>query len=309
LVLCTHDYLPRSNRGNYVLYSERDKDEYINLQDAHLEMIWLLSSWSRKKSPEIRLEFIPPWYSNEDIDLSRGQAEQYYRDISPKLPDDLRILWSGPARQSISIDEADYYRYQNLAGKELILLDNSMNTISQILKDTTLLKHQPMKLRTLNLFDPFSVQFSTPFSLTGGNNKMLINSSLSSEIMKIRIATAADFMWNSGSYDPDLSIWKILVSRFGTEASREIYRFNDAYFTALASMINLKQDKDKQRLVRMIREQMEKLGTSLENLDELISGNPGLLNELKSLKLSLESTYESEVRAVARQFIAGVDSI
>ncbi len=309
LVLCTHDYLPQSFPGNYVLYAERDEDTYINLQEAHLELIRSLYSWSRARNPKVKLEFIPPWYSNDKLDLSRGQAEQYYRDLSSKLPDDLRIMWSGPARQSSGIDEADFYRFHELAGRELILLDNSMNTIPEILEDTTILKHQPMKLRTFNLFDPFSVQFSAPFSLPEGTGKMLINSSLSSEIMKIRMVTAADFMWNSESYDPDMSIWKVLVSRFGISATRELYRFNDAYFTVFASVIGLKQDKEKQRLVKQIRQQLEEMTESLENLDKLMPRNPGLLNELKSLKQSMESTYEKEVQAVARQIVAAVDSM
>ncbi|MCK4748095.1 MAG: beta-N-acetylglucosaminidase domain-containing protein, partial [Bacteroidales bacterium] len=309
LVLCTHDYLPRSLPLNYVLYSDRDADVYINLQEAHLELIRSLYSWSRARTPELKLEFIPPWYSNDDLDLSRGQAEQYFQDLSPKLPEDLRMMWSGPASQSSGIDEADFYRFHELAGRELILLDNSMNTIPEILEDTAMLQHQWMKLRTLNLFDPFRVKFSAPFSLPETTGKMLINSSLSSEIMQIRIATAADFMWNSGSYDPDLSIWKVLVSRFGISAARELYLFNDTYFTALASMIGLKQDIDQQRLVRQIDEQLDQLEKSVKNLDNLIPLNPGLLNELKSLKQSMESRYETETKELAGQIITAVESM
>ena len=65
LVLCTHDYLPQLFPGNYVLYAERDEEAYINLQEAHLELINSLYSWSRARNPKVRLEFIPPWYSND----------------------------------------------------------------------------------------------------------------------------------------------------------------------------------------------------------------------------------------------------
>ena len=117
-----------------------------------------------------------------------------------------------------------------------------------------MLKFHPRKLRTLNLFNPFSMHFSEPFELPGGTGKMLVNFPLSSEIMKIRMATAADYMWNAGDYDPDKSIWKVLVSRFGITVTSELYLFNDSYFTTLASMIGLKSGGDHQRLLRMIRQ-------------------------------------------------------
>ena len=128
-----------------------------------------------------------------------------------------------------------------------------------------------MKLRTLNIFDPYNVRFTEPFTFPGECGKMLINSSLSSEIMKIRIATAADYMWNAGMYDPDMSIWKVLVTRYGKTATHELYRFNDAYYTSMASMIELKLGTDQQRLVKLIRDQQEIMNESLAVLDHLLS--------------------------------------
>ena len=309
LVLCTNDYLPLSPEGNYVLYSKIDRDRYINVQAAHLEMILSTYSWIRARNPTLSLEFIPPWYSNDGLDLSRGQAEQYFRDLSSKLPDELRIMWSGPAKESSVTSAVDYDRYRNCAGTNLVYLNNSMNKVPQIIQDTALLKFHPMKLLTLNLFDPFSMHFAEPFKLPGGTGKMLVNSPISSEIMKIRMATAADYMWNAGDYDPDRSIWNVLVSRFGITVTGELYRFNDSYFKTLASMIGLKSGGDQQRLLRMIHDQQELMEESLNRLEVLQNSNPSLLNELKSLKQSLETIFESEIKTVANQVIAGMESM
>jgi hypothetical protein len=309
LVLCCSEYLPRSSEGSYVLYSSRDQDEYINLQAAHLDLIGALDSWSKGMNPEIHLEFIAPWHSNEKMDMSWGQAEQYFIDLRPKLPDGIRIFWSGPSEQSTDINALDFNRFHNLAGRDLIHLDNSMNTIPEILSDTSMLKQQPMKLRTLNLFSPFNVRFSLPCPMHEGRGKMLINASLSSEIMKIRIATAADYMWNPGDYDPDLSLWKVLVSRFGRTAAQELYHFNDAYFTTLASVVALRQGWDQQKHARLINEQMLLMEESLGKLDELLVTEAGLLNELKSLKQSLVRIYETEIKTVANQIGAAMESL
>ncbi len=309
LVLCSHDYLPTSSWGNYVLYALEDEDEYINLQAAHLDLIMTLHSWIRERYPGISLEFIPPWYSNEQLDASRGQAEQYFHDLQPKIPDDLKIMWSGPARQSSEVNALDLKRFHELAGRETVLLDNSMNRLTRILGDTAMILQYPMKLRTLNLFDPFDVQFSAPYIMSDDVRKLLINTPISTEIMKIRMATAADFMWNMESYDPDLSIWKTLVSRFGNSTSLELYRFNDAYFTTLASISALKHGKDQQRLVRQVSDHMALMEKSLGRLDRMLSADPALLNELKKLKQDLERLYDKEIKHVASQITAAMESM
>ncbi len=260
LVLCADDYLPLSPEGNYMLYSDLDREKYINLQEAHLEMIRSIYSWSRSIDSEVKMEFIPPWYSNNILGTSRGQAEQYLLDLGPKLPEDMRIIWTGPAARSSHINAVDLKRYRELTGRELILMDNTMGSLEEIISDTLAIRGYAMKLRSLNLFDPFSVNYSEPYMWKEGSGKMLVNASLSSEIMKIRIATAADFMWNTDGYEPDLSLYKVLVSRFGQTLTNELYDFSDSYYAALASVISLRNSQDQQRMIKQINEQHCKAG-------------------------------------------------
>ncbi len=309
IVFCSHDYLPRSPWGNYILFALRDEDEYVSLQAAHLDLINSIHSWIAKTYPGTELEFVPPWYSNEQMDVSRGQAEQYFHDLHSRLPDDLKILWSGPARKSPEISAVDFKRFHELAGRELVLMDNSMNRLTEILNDTVLLFQYPLKLPTLSLFDPYDVHLSVPYFQGNEHRRILINAPISSEIMKIRIATAADFMWNTASYDPDLSVWKILVSRYGHQTARELYRFNDAYFITLASISALKLGKDQQRLLRQVTDHMGLMEDSLGRLDQMLQSNPELLEELKRLKRDLERLYDREMRHVASQIIAAVESM
>ena len=48
---------------------------------------------------------------------------------------------------------------------------------------------------------------------------------------------------------------------------------------------------------------------SLGKLDELLVTEAGLLNELKSLKQSLERIYETEIKTVANQIGAAMESL
>ncbi len=60
-------------------------------------------------------------------------------------------------------------------------------------RDSVLIGEQPMKLRSLSLYDPFAVGFSEPFAFSVGMGKMLVNASLSSEIMKIVLSLITDY--------------------------------------------------------------------------------------------------------------------
>jgi hypothetical protein len=310
LVLCTNDHLPYKGGHslNFSLYAERDRKKYINLQQAHIELIQLLTG-STGIGRSVNFEFIPPWYANELVDQSRGQGEQYLRDLADNIPDQVSILWSGPSKQSYSVDEADFHRYRALTDRELVIWDNSLNTLPDILSDTSLSMSLSLKLRTLNVFEPYQVKF-TGSSLPGSQaGKIIINSPLDSELMKIRIATAADYMWNTLTYDPDLSLWKVLVSHYGREAAMNLYQFNESYMTLLGSLTALKNGTGNQRHARQINDEFEVMQETLAILDGLIPHNPRLLNELKSLKLELEHTFEKEMEAISTQVIADLDSI
>jgi len=46
-----------------------------------------------------------------------------------------------------------------------------------------------------------------------------------SELDIVRMATAADFMWNVADYNPEASLWKVLRSRYGAEVARELVQY------------------------------------------------------------------------------------
>jgi hypothetical protein len=310
LVLCTNDYLPYQggNALDFSFYSENDRKKYIDLQQAHIELIKAMAE-SAGIGRSVNLEFIPPWYANEMVDQSRGQGEQYLRDLADKIPDQVHILWSGPSKQSFSVDEADFHRYSTLMDRELVIWDNSLNILPDILRDTSLSMSLSLKLRTLSLFEPYRVKFTGP-SLAGCQiKKIIINSPLESELMKIRMATAADYMWNTLTYDPDLALWKVLVSRYGREAAMNLYQFSKSYMNLFGSLTALKSGTGNQRHARQIKDELEVMQETLAILDGLMPHHPRLLNELKGLKLELEQTFKEEMEAISTQVMAVLDGI
>ena len=310
LVLCTNDYLPYAGDYplNFTLYTKRDISTYLDLQQAHLELIRAVAGTSGV-GKSVKLEFIAPWYANEQVDQSRGQAEWYLEEMAAKMPEDVSILWSGPAQKSHAVDEADLHRYSKLAGRVPVLWDNSLNSLPELLNDTSLSTGQSLKLRTLNVFEPYRVRF-TGSPLPGGQAaKIIINSNIDSEIMKIRMATAADYMWNTRTYNPDFSLWKVLVSRYGREAGMNLYRFNESYMTLIGSLSAFKDDAGNQRYTRQINVQLKVMQETLTILEGLIPDQSRFLNELKRLKLDLEQRFEKEVEAASTPAMAVQDKI
>jgi hypothetical protein len=310
LVLCTHDHLPYTGGYplHFTLYAQRDIDAYLDLQQAHLDLIRAVTG-TPGVGKSLKLEFIAPWYANEEVDQSRGQAECYLKEMADRMPENVGLLWSGPARKSHAVDEADLHRYGKLTGSVPVLWDNSLNALPELLNDTSLSTELSLKLRTLNLFEPYRVKF-TGSPLPGGHvEKIIINSNTDSEIMKIRMATAADYMWNTRTYNPDFSLWKVLVSRFGREAGMNLYHFNESYMTLIGSLNAFKDDAGNQRYTRQISVQLEVMQETLTILEGLIPDQSRFLNELKHLKLDLEQRFEKEVEVVSSPAMAVQDDI
>jgi hypothetical protein len=310
IVLCTNDHLPYA--GGYprklTLYADRDIHTYVDLQQAHLELIRAVAG-KQGTGKSLKLEFIAPWYANEQVDQSGGQAEQYLEEMAGQMPEHVSILWSGPAQKSHAVDEADLHRYSKLTGRVPVLWDNSLNDLPELLNDTSLSTGLSLKLRTLSIFEPYRVKF-TGSPLPGGQAvKIIINSSSDSEIMKIRMATAADYLWNTQTYNPDFSLWKVLVSRYGREAGMNLYRFNESYMTLIGSLNAFKDEAGNQRYTRQINDQLEVMQETLAIVEGLIPNHPGLLNELKRLKLDLEQRYDKEVEALSIPAMAVQDGI
>jgi len=98
-----HHFLPHTgkNRQNYSLYTVEDKKRFVNLQNAQAHIINALKHWIDSEYPGTRLEFCPPWYSNEHIDRSDGKAEDYFSELTFQIPHDVAVMWTGPTVRSL----------------------------------------------------------------------------------------------------------------------------------------------------------------------------------------------------------------
>ena len=243
LMLLADDYVPHAgqNRQNYALFTEKDKNQFVSLQNAQAYVINQLKQWLDREYPETRLEFCPPWYSNEHIARSYGQAEYYFKDLTFQIPPDVAIIWTGPTIRSLSIDSADLYRYQSLIGRWPMIWDNTLYARNhEVASYGGFPAHYPSKVRMCNIFEPFDAIRPRAFQNNNHGRQMYTNGPASSEVYKIKYATVADYEWNTTAYNPELSLWKALTKTFGRSAAEQLMYFNDAFYGFYEVYLRLK---------------------------------------------------------------------
>ena len=100
----------------------------------------------------------------------------------------------------------------------------------------------------------------------------------------IRLATAADFSWNVIQYDPDYSLWKVLVMRYGTDVARELIIFASQHAEMIEILLKLKNNE---QMTRNIKNGQDKL----EELDIIIRGIENKQGDTRPLAIELRSIH------------------
>jgi hypothetical protein len=236
VMLQSDDFVPHAGRNplNFSLYTEADRRRFVNLQNAQADLIGRLARFLAARRPGVRLEFCPPYYNNEFIDRSEGWGEAYLRDLAAQIPAEVAVIWTGPTVRSLAIDAADLHRFGSLIGRPPMTWDNTL--YARGLESRAyggFPTHYPELVRRCNLFEPFDGPRPADFHRRNDGGHMYVNGAVGSETMRIKIATVADYEWNTAAYDPERSLWKALVQLGGAGCAAELLRFNDAYYRLL----------------------------------------------------------------------------
>jgi len=286
VMLMADDFIPHEtgSRKLYTLYTEEDEKAYGSLQYAHAHIINSLYRWVEMNYPGTRFEFCPPWYLNEFIDRSMGRAEYYFKDLVPMIPENISIIWTGPTVRSLYYDKIDFEKYTQLIGRKPMIWDNTLYARALESDYGGYAAIYPGKVRMCNLFEPYDVYVPENFYRYIDGPHMYVNGSASSEFYKIKYSTVADFEWNNNGYDPDLSLWKTLLSHFGKDIARQLIEFNDAYYGLTDICMKIEEGSISNRLSKQGELFSEKLHILYSSLSGSLKSNPGLVEELSAKK-------------------------
>ena len=301
IMLQADDSVPHTggNRKNYGLYTTEDQNRFGNLQNAQAHVINSLKRWVDSAYPGTRIEFCPPWYANEFIDRSEGKAEVYFNELASLIPRDVAIVWTGPTVRSLSVDMADLHRYGTLIGRWPMMWDNTLYARNLETKRyggyTT---YYPGKVRMCNLFEPFDTDRPEGFQNYNDGRHMYTNGNAYSEVYKIKFATVADYEWNTAAYNPELALWKVLSSLYGTECARELVLFNEAYYGTYEVCLRMESDGAKPAFIENGRLYSIEMDRRLESISELLPAEHPLLNELVTFRDRQKKRFDQLSRAL-----------
>jgi hypothetical protein len=233
-----------------------------------------------------RTLLIAPVYNNYLLDYL-----QYMNQVSLH-PVSASSFYSGSSFFSMNTDDADFSRYIAYTHSKPVFMDNSMLSASQWGQYNGAYPFYPGKIRLFNIFEPFLNQDIRYHLGQLDTSIYWINQTARSEIDIVRLATAADFMWNTRDYDPDYSLWKILASRYGVDAARELIHYANQYGLMLETELKLQRNEQVQRNLKNIREALSVLSVSTRNLEKWLGSDHPLIKDIHSLNTALKARLE-----------------
>jgi hypothetical protein len=296
IMLMADDPVPHTGRNshNYSLYTIEDKNRFVNLQNAQAHIINRLKKWVDREYPGTRFEFCPPWYTNDFINRSEGNAEIYFKELAFQIPSDVAIVWTGPAVRSLSIDMADIHRIKTLIGRWPMVWDNTLYARSVTSKSYGgYTSHYPGKVRMCNLFEPFDGYRPQNFHTYSSDGHIYTNGNAYRDSYRVKFATVADFQWNTSAYNPELSLWKALCRTYGPAGARELLYFNDAYYGLYQICLRMEAGGIREDYSQQGGRFLDALDGSLKQLAESPDVEQALLQELKGLKDRQQKRFEA----------------
>ncbi len=255
-----------------------------------------LQQHMRSRYPSGILEYCLPWYNNELIDYSLGYADALLATSMDEIDEQVSLLWSGSSFYTVKTDAADIFRYEGLLKNKTVLLDNSLLTASKKAGYGGAVPYFPRKLRLYNFLEPYENAELYFYRHLLNHKRVLINQQVQSELEKIKILTANDFYWNMQAYDPDFSLWKILVSRYGIAVAEELMMFGDVLAGMLEINLRLQQRDQVNKNYRAGGEAMAKLQQHIDQIAATLGNDHVLVAELKALCLETRNAMESMVQ-------------
>ncbi|UCH13838.1 MAG: beta-N-acetylglucosaminidase domain-containing protein [Bacteroidales bacterium] len=273
------------------LCQKGQSDNHLNISGRLTRNLSAISNIVNNEYAGMDIGLLPPWYNNEIIDGSRGTTEFLLKRITSGFHDNISYFWTGNSFHSLKTDNADLERIEYFLKQIPVYWDNSILTGKRNMNVNDYYSHYPGKVKLLNLFEPYNDDNIDNILGSINRDQIFFNSHVTSELDLIKFATVADFSWNTRSYDPDLSLWKVLLSRYGLEATKLLIIINDDYFSLKEIILNLKSAKPVQKLVRKGENIIDDLNTELEKLASILGESHPLTDELKYMVEDITREY------------------
>jgi hypothetical protein len=285
------------NDGNPAITSEPDLFDFIPVS-GYVEPGATTLSYKYPLQFESRLEtafskyIIPPVFHNQMLDNSN------YLEVRGNIPMSATVIYSGSSFFSLMTDDADIDRFSSVMGVKPVFMDNSMKISTPWAHYGANDGYFPGKIRLFNIFEPYSNTGIRDIIPKVDTSLFVINQTPTSEIDIIRLATAADFMWNSSSYSKDFALWKVLVSRYGVENARDLIIYAEKVGLMLEIILKLEMNIQVVRNVKSAQQVMTELTKQLSDIGYSLGTQNPLVKELQKVNADLRNRLNQQVNKI-----------
>ena len=228
-------------------------------------------------------QVLPKFSNLEKIHAHEIESAIYFNSLC----NDLKLIWTGPATYSESIDDINFKQIVEFYGQNPSLLDNYL--LADNLKTSEIKEYYTGKLRLKSIFEPYNLQVSE--KTMSQQDKIILNTPELTEINTIRILTAANYYWNSANYDADKSLWIVLNKLYSKQNAINLLQFNDAYTGLIEICQKIKLNGSQHKTLRIAKNYHSELN---KYWDLLLKNdlNKSMLNELFDLKEIADFEYQ-----------------
>ncbi len=269
-----------------IMLHDKPFQRFMGIRDAY----WKGLENNPKLDTGMTVCLYPLFPDNRLMNQVEPEGFCYYRSLEKFSDVYSKQLWTGPVTYSTIIDDVDFARFTSESMLPVLFFDNTLTGRKEDLVMGGYSSKYPGKAATGVMFEPYGVELA-PDIRTLVKNECIMNVGDLDELTLIRLATAADYLWNNTGYDPWLSTWKILLSRYGRETGEELVYFNDLYYNLLAVCLKLENEGYNPKLLKTGDEIVVQLDAHWGNLKVMLQKNVDFLDDLSDLKNHVISRF------------------
>lgn len=286
--------------GNIIKSGKKQEfRNYLVLREAFWYPLFSLSK------PLGATNYLLPLISDNRIkNTIHDGACSYYQLLENENSIFEKALWTGPVSSSSFIDDADYQLYTWENPSDITLFDNTLRMRSEESVPSSYHSLYPGIMTTGSLFEPYNVSMTNNIR-EGVNYECFLNINSVNDLSVVRLATAADYLWNVKDYDPFLSAWKVLLNLYGKPLAEELVYFNDVYYRILSLSMEIETSGYNQKLIKISEELFRQLDSHWRAIENLSTDKTDFLNQVSDFKNSAIARFNKSKRQIAPNRIEG----
>ncbi|MDC0357237.1 glycoside hydrolase family 20 zincin-like fold domain-containing protein [Oligoflexia bacterium] len=252
IMLRADDLVPHvpEDKFGYYLDNERDQARFGNLANVHAFWIRAIHKKLKREFPDTALYFVPPWYTNNFVDLSPQRGKSYLAELATLISEEIPLLWTGAGVRSTFIDEVHIKRFSEwIGGREPMLWDNTLYAR----RHKWFWKNKPDRVELNSYFEPYDVAWPPKLFEAGRYNKNVFINADVTEMYRIQLATVGAYLWNPGAYQPEKALWGYLKLRFGSDNATLLLEYDSILWQLRRLSLACEDDNEQEHACRRNR--------------------------------------------------------